>query len=138
MSVTHCVPKPLAKGNPVNTLQTLLKSNGAFSAGSGALLLLGAPWLDNTFGLEAWLLAFVGVSLLAYGVQIGRLAKPSRAVAGGKLATTMDLGWVVGATVVLVAFPNAMTAAGRIALLLATLVVAGLAAGQATALRKLG
>ena len=117
-------------------LQKLLKGNGTFSAGSGLILLAGSPWLDATFGLQAWLLAVVGVGLIAYGIQIFRMASPASAIAGGKFATAMDLGWVLGAVLILLAFPTAMTAAGRVALLLATLVVAGLAAGQATALRR--
>ena len=121
----------------MESLQRLLKGNGAFSAASGVVLLFGAPWLDGAFGLPAWLLASVGLGLVAYGVQIVLLAKPATALPGGKFATAMDLGWVAGAVVILIAFPTAMTTAGRVALSLATLVVAALAAGQATTLRKL-
>lgn len=121
----------------MNTLQNLLKGNGAFSATSGLALLAGSPWLDESFGVAAWLLAIVGIGLIGYGIQITLLAQPSRAKAGGKLATAMDVVWVIGAGVILIAFPTAMTAAGRVALVGASLVVAGLAAGQAAALRKL-
>lgn len=121
----------------MKTLQNLLKGNGAFSAGSGALLLVGSPWLDSAFGLETWLLAATGIVLVAYGAQIAQLSRPDRAVAGGKFATAMDLGWVFGGAVILIGFPTALTTAGRVALLLATIAVAGFAAGQFRALRRL-
>ena len=121
----------------MKTLQNLLKGNGAFSAGSGALLLVGSPWLDSSFGLEAWLLAVTGVALIGYGTQLAQLSKSDSAVTGGKFATIMDLGWVIGSAVILVGFPTAMTTAGRVTLLLATLAVAGFAAGQIQSLRRL-
>lgn len=120
----------------MDKLQKLLRGNGTFSAGSGLILLAGSPWLDVTFGLQTWLLAVVGVGLIAYGIQIFQMANATSAIAGGKFATAMDLGWVIGAALILLAFPTAMTAAGRVVLLIATLVVAALAAGQATALRR--
>ncbi|NND02355.1 MAG: hypothetical protein HKN91_06160 [Acidimicrobiia bacterium] len=121
----------------MTTLQKLLKGNGAFSATSGAALLFGAPWLNDSLGVHTWLLVVVGVGLLAYGIQIARLARPATAVVAAKTATMMDLGWVVVAVVLLVAVPQVMTTTGRVALALATAVVAALAAGQAATLRRL-
>ena len=121
----------------MNTLRNLLKGNGAFSATSGMLLLLGSPLLDGAFGLNAWLLAVSGAALIGYGIQLAQLATADDATPGGKFATVMDIAWVAGAAVILVGFPTAMTTAGRIALLVATLAVAGFAVGQMRALRRL-
>lgn len=139
-SITHCGEDWLhqLKEETLESLQKLLRGNGAFSVASGVVLLAGSPWLDAAFGVDGWLLAVVGAALIGYGIQITQLAKPERAVAGGRFATAMDLAWVAGAAVMLVVFPSAMTAVGRLVLLLATLVVAGLAVGQAGALRRLG
>ena len=122
----------------MKTLQNLLKGNGAFSAVSGAFLLLGSPVLDEAFGLDTWLLIVSGLGLIGYGVQIAQMGRAADATPGGRFATAMDLAWVAGAAVILIAFPTAMTTAGRLALLLATLAVAGFAIGQTMALRRLG
>lgn len=121
----------------METLQKLLKGNGAFSAANGAVLLFGALWLDGAFGLHAWLLAIVGLGLIGYGILLARLANPEHAISGGKFATAMDFAWVVGAAVILLAFPTAMTTVGRVILLAMTVVVAALATEQTMALRRL-
>ena len=120
----------------MNDLNTLLRANGAFSAGSGALLLIGASVLDGPLGLDAWFLALCGVILIGYGAGLwvsARLDDPTPAV---RFATVMDFGWVLGAAVILIGFPSAMTTTGRIALLAVSLVVAGFGLLQSRALRR--
>lgn len=117
------------------TLQSLLRANGAFSATSGAVLVLGAAALDTSLGLNAWLLFASGVGLVGYGAVLFAAARDD-AIGGGRFATAADLAWVVGATILLVGFPSVLTGAGRLALLLVTIVVGGFAVGQALALRR--
>jgi hypothetical protein len=50
----------------------------------------------------------------------------------------MDIAWVIGAAVVLLGFPTAMTTTGRVALLAVSVVVAGFAEAQFFELRAAG
>jgi hypothetical protein len=122
----------------VKRLKLTLIGNAMFSAVSGAVLLLGATAWEATLGLEAWFLAVVGTALVAYGGLLQWLAGRPDVVAGARFATIMDAGWVFGAAVVLLGFPDAMTITGRAALLAVSLVVAGFAEGQLLGLRCIG
>ncbi len=121
----------------MKALRSRLRGNGTFSAMSGAVLTAGAAGFDSAFGLDAWLLLLVGIALAAYGVQIFLLARADDVRPAARFATAMDIAWVVSAAVVVIAFPTVMTATGRVTLVLVSLVVAGLAAGQARALHGL-
>lgn len=116
-------------------LGPILNGNAMFSALSGAVLLLGAGAWETTLGLEAWFLVATGLSLIAYGGLLRWLARSADVVAGTRFATIMDAGWVLGAAVVLLAFPAAMSAIGRASLLAVSLVVAAFAEAQFSGLR---
>lgn len=122
----------------MNDPNTLLRANGAFSGGSGALLLIGAAALDDAFGLDAWLLVVCGVALLGYGTSLWLAARFAAAMPAVRFATIMDFGWVIGAAIILVGFPTAMTPTGRIALLAVSVVVADFALRQVSAMRASG
>lgn len=120
----------------MNELTTLLRANGAFSAVSGAALLAGAGALDGTLGLETWFLAVCGVALLGYGATLWLVARTEPVVAAAQFATIMDAAWVVGASIILIGFPSAMTTLGRTALVAVSVVVADFALLQIRALRR--
>lgn len=124
--------------DPGRQLAAAMSLNALFSAGCGLVLLGFAPALRGLVGVPAWLAAGLGVGLLAFaGVLLWILAGPARLVAGGRAAVIADLGWVGGAALVLVGFPSLLTTSGNVALVVVTLVVAALAAGQAHGLRRI-
>lgn len=115
-------------------LERILRANAVFSTLSGASLLMGSPILDTAVGLESWFLAATGAILVGYGALLGRLAA-TRPGPGTCFATIMDLAWVIGAALVLIGSPTAMTTTGRITLLALSVIVAGFAVEQVIALR---
>ncbi len=117
-------------------LRLILNGNAAFSAISGAVLLIGSVAWDEALGLETWFLAAVGISLVAYGALLSWLARRPDVGAGARFATIMDAGWVLGAAIVLLGFPAAMTATGRVALFAVSIAVAGFAEAQFLGLRR--
>lgn len=117
-------------------LRLILNGNAVFSALSGAGLMLGASAWEETLGLETWFLAVIGISLVGYGGLLAWLARRPDVGGGARFATIMDAGWVLGAAVVLLGFPNVMTTTGRAALLVVSLVVLGFAEAQFLALRR--
>lgn len=117
-------------------LKLILTGNAAFSALSGATLALGAGVWEAALGLETWFLVVAGLSLVAYGGLLWWLARRPDVRTGARFATIMDAGWVLGAAVVLLGFPAAMTTSGRTALLVVSVVVFGFAEGQFFGLRR--
>jgi hypothetical protein len=114
----------------------VVRSNAVFSGVSGLVLLAGAGALEETLGLEGWILALAGAALVQYGALLWLLAQRHSAVAAATFATVMDGGWVVGAAGLLLAFPTVMTPVGRSALLAVSVVVLGFAESQFFELRR--
>ncbi len=119
-------------------LRLILKGNGVFSGLSGAALLPATGLWDAALGLDTWFLGVAGAALVAYGGVLWWLAGRQDVVAGVGFATIMDVAWVIGAAVVLIGFPTAMTTTGRVALLAVSVVVLGLAGAQFFGLRAAG
>jgi hypothetical protein len=119
----------------LNDLTTLLRANGVFSAGSGLALLSGAALLDDALGLEAWFLAMCGLTLIGYGGTLWKVAQADDPHPAGHFASIMDAAWVLGALMILLGFPSAMSALGRLSLLSVSAVVAGFAILQIRTLR---
>lgn len=107
-----------------------------FSGASGVSLLLGSaigPW----FGLDPWLQAGVGASLVIFAVLLFvLLTVPRHLPSGARWVITADAAWIAGAVMLLIARPSALTTAGRTALAAATAVVALLALAQLAGLRR--
>jgi hypothetical protein len=119
-------------------IRLILDGNAAFSALSGAVLMLGAAARGATLGLPTWFLAVTGISLVSYGALLWWLARRPDVIVGARFATIMDAGWVLGAAIVLLGHPEVMTSGGRAALLTVSLVVLGFVAAQFLALRRVG
>ena len=119
-------------------LVKIVQGNGIYSALSGAILAIGAPWLDTVSGVDAWVLAVVGVGLIAYGTLINRQATNADPVPVARFATAMDLAWLVGAAALLIGFPSVMTTAGKAILVAASVGVGAFAVLQFRELRTAG
>lgn len=128
-----------AAASPSPLLARTLRLNAVLTAATGAASLAGAGVLSEPLGIPVWLLASLGVGLLGYAAL---LWNGSRTVpvptAFGRFAVAADTAWVVGVVAILLAWPEAMTPAGRWTLGLLTLVVADLAIAQAIGLRRQG
>lgn len=110
--------------------------NVALSGSTGVLLTLGSGVLADWFGPPAWLLAALGVGLVAFAaVLLVTLARPATLLGTVPLVIAADVAWVLGATFV-VSRDTAMTAAGDTALVAVSLLVAALAVLQAAGLRR--
>ncbi|MEX2550432.1 MAG: SRPBCC family protein [Nitriliruptoraceae bacterium] len=113
--------------------------NAMFSAGSGLVLLAGAPLLRGWFGVDAWLLAGFGGGLAVFaGLLIWLLADPRRLAVGAWWALGADLAWIAGAIVLLAVFPTLLSPMGRFALIAVTGGVALIVIGQLVGLRLRG
>ncbi|MCP3976342.1 MAG: hypothetical protein GY720_17800 [bacterium] len=121
----------------MQNLRRTIRANSVFSEVSGGVLLLGAGLLDGVFGLDSWFLALLGASLVGYGALLWLRVRRDDVRPLAKLAAVLDVDWVIAAAVVLVAFPTAMTTTGRGGLFVVSLFVAGFAAEQIIALRRL-
>jgi hypothetical protein len=122
----------------IPSLTTALRVNAAFSALSGiAALVLGAMF-DEPLGLARRVMVVIGLGLVLYGLQLGIGTRdPERRTAVGRFAVAADTAWVAGAAFVLLFTPDILDGAGRVVLLVATLVVAELAMTQYLGLRRI-
>ncbi len=120
------------------SLDTTLRLNAGFSLLTGAAAVVLGVVTDAPFGLAPWFLITLGLGLAIYGVQLAAGARDrDRLGAIGRFAIAADSLWVVGAAVVLLFFPDTLDGAGRVVLLVATVVVAELAITQYLGLRRL-
>ncbi len=115
-----------------------MTDNGLFSGTAGIVLIIGAAFgLGGWIGINAWLLAGLGVGLVVYAADLLWLARSSRMiVAGGRAAVLADVAWVIAAAA-LIAFSAVLTRQGELALAIVSIVVAGFAAAQWIGLRRL-
>ena len=118
-------------------LSKAMIENALFSGLAGLVLIVGAAGLDGWLGVNAWLLAAIGVGLVVYAADLVWWSRSPRwLVTGGRMAVVADLGWVVAAAA-LIAFTAVLTTQGEAALALVSVVIAALAAVQWMGLRKL-
>ena len=115
-----------------------MTDNGLFSGTAGIVLIIGAAFgLGGWIGINAWLLAGLGVGLVVYAADLLWLARSSRMiVAGGRAAVLAAVAWVIAAAA-LIAFSAVLTRQGELALAIVSIVVAGFAAAQWIGLRRL-
>ena len=118
-------------------LRTVLRENATFCMASGAVLAAGSAALDNWVGVRWWILLLLGLGLIAYAPSLWIGAgRPKLLRQTGLVAIAGDVGWIVGA-VVIVAATDWLTRNGEIALIAVTALVASFAIGQAVGLRRL-
>ncbi len=134
--------------NKPSLLSKAMTENAIFSGLAGLVLVVGASGLDGWLvvgasGLDGWLgvdarlLAAIGLGLVVYAADLmGWSRSPRWLVTGGRMAVVADLGWVVAAAA-LIAFTAVLTTQGEAALALVSVVIAALAAVQWMGLRKL-
>jgi hypothetical protein len=118
-------------------LSKAMTENAIFSGLAGLVLVVGASGLDGWLGVDARLLAAIGLGLVVYAADLMWWSRSPRwLVTGGRMAVVADLGWVVAAAA-LIAFTAVLTTQGEAALALVSVVIAALAAVQWMGLRKL-
>ena len=118
-------------------LSKAMTENAIFSGLAGFVLIVGASGLDGWLGVDAWLLAAIGLGLVVYAADLMWWSRSPRwLVTGGRMAVVADLGWVVAAAA-LIAFTAVLTTQGEAALALVSVVIAALATVQWMGLRKL-
>lgn len=117
---------------PSALLVRALQANAAFSMVSGLVLLLAAGPAGGWIGVdETGLVRALGGGLIAFGAGLLLLARSERPGRGLVIAASVsDFAWVAGSGVLLLAFPELLSAAGRAAVAGVALVVAGLGAAQ--------
>lgn len=91
-----------------------LKVDALMSGSSGLALLIGAPLLDEPFGVATWLLMALGLFFLAYAgalVALARRGARRRDVIGVAFA---NLAWVALTVMIVAADTLTLTTAGTI------------------------
>jgi hypothetical protein len=116
-------------------LSSVLRANYLFSTVTGLGLVAASDPLESWSGVARWILVAVGIGLIPFAMfvkAVSRSLDPRfvRVVIAG------DVGWVVGAAIVLVGFPDTMTSAGKWTLGLVSVVVADFALLQWFGLKK--
>lgn len=118
------------------TARMLIRHNALFSLVSGSVLVLGAPLLDDWFGVRAWFLVAIGAAVSAFGAILALGAeRPGGSRFVLPFAFGADVAWVIGAAALYAGFPAALTRAGWIALAAVSAAVAGFAVAQGRLLR---
>ena len=112
----------------------LLRGNGNYSLASGVTAIGAGPFASPALGLAAWVPIVIGTGLVIYGLGLRSAARGAALPAAVRFATVMDCLWLIGALVILLAFPDSLSGAGRILLGAVSIPVAGFAIGQTVAL----
>ena len=119
-------------------VRNLLRLNAIFSGVSGlALALLNRP-LAEVFGISRGIVATIGVALIVYAADLSITAVRRglrRSIV--LMFATADAAWVLGGLAVLLAWPDTLSIAGRLALAATIVPVAAFAALQFRGARRL-
>jgi hypothetical protein len=112
-----------------------LRANAAFSATTGAILVVASVPLSSWLGIAIWISIGLGLGLLGFAAVLVVLARdPQPALV--RAVILADAAWVAGAVTVIAVFPDLMSTAGLWALALVSVVVAELAVAQYVGLRR--
>lgn len=118
-----------------NLLIKSLRANAVFSATMGSALLLASVPLSSWLGIETWISIGLGLGLIGFSgilVALAREPRPSLV----RIVVLADVAWVVGAVIVIAAFPDLMSTAGFWALGVVSVIVVDLAVAQFVGLRR--
>lgn len=118
-------------------LADTLSVNALTSGVTGAVLILGAPWLDTTLGAPWVVLVGIGLGLLLFadGILLA-LGRPAQLRVAARAVVVADLAWVLAAVGVIAA--DVLTPLGDVLLGGVSVMVAGFAVAQAVGLRRAG
>ena len=123
--------------NDSNLLSRALHANALYSTLAGATMAVAATALDDWSGVPAWLLVAIGVGLIGFAASLVFGARrPNLIVDVGRTAVAGDLGWIVGAIVVIAA-TSWLTTEGEVTLAIISIPVAIFAAAQWQGLKNL-
>lgn len=118
-------------------LPRVLAVNGAATAASGLVALLGAGLLDGPLGVATPLLVVVGAGFLAYAALLLRWSRRDPvAPAAAWSAIVGDAAYVAASVAIAAAPPAGLTTLGRWTVALLALAVADLAVLQYVGLRR--
>lgn len=113
-------------------IRTALLANALFSAVSGIILLLAAPFLAAQFGLASPLsLRIIGAGLLIFVLSL--LHAASRPLVSRRQVLSIiiqDALWVLASLIILIIRPFGLSSVGLWAVALVAMIVAGLAFWQ--------
>lgn len=127
------------KHEPSRTLRLALRTNAVFSSACGLALTLFPGRLGTALGIPFPLfLRLVGFALFAFA--FGLVCNAARAEvrrAEARLASFLDLGWVLGSALVLALRPVPLTGLGVSAILVVAVVVLACSALQLAGLRRM-
>lgn len=128
--------QPASEGDGGRLLADAISGNALFSGATGVLLLAGSV-IGSWFGIDRWILAALGAGLSGFAaVLLVLLTQPRHLLLGARWVIAADAAWILGAATLLSAWPSTLSAAGRTALLGATVVVAVLTLAQLSGLRR--
>lgn len=126
-------------GDRGRLLATVVSWNAIFSGLTGLTLLGGAVLFAGVLGASTGLLVAIGGGLAVFAVTLlWLLAVPRRLRSGAWWVIAADFAWVAGAGTLLLVWPDALTHAGRTALVAVSAFVAVLAVGQVVGQRRHG
>src|SRR5687768_8242532 len=96
-------------------LRRVLRANGVFSTISGAFLIVDAGLIATFLGLaSATPIVALGVGLLAFAAALfWDAAQRSISPRDARIVIALDVAWVIGSIVVVLADPFALTTAGK-------------------------
>lgn len=119
-------------------LRWSLIANGMFSLTTGLVMALGSAQLAEYLGLPQLLTAVFGGGLVVFGLGTAYNGLRKRVDVGqARFTVIADVSWVLGAGVLLIWFPEILSAEGRQALLAVTALVAVFALLQARGIARL-
>lgn len=105
--------------------------NAIFSSTCGVLLLFKPQWFSLHISLPNELLAFIGLGLLAFAVQLLMMFKrPTLATQCLKAVVLMDICWIILTAIAGVLFSSHITVVGGVFITGVNIVVALLALAQ--------
>ncbi len=120
-------------------LRNTLKGNALFSVVSGAAFLLGAGALASLMGVDQpILLAVLGVGVIGFAFAVFYVANQTPLDSNkGRIILVMDILWVVGSVLLLIADPLSFTNEGKWAVLIIADIVGVFAILEYLGLRRL-
>ncbi len=122
-----------------SVLRRALQANFAFSGLSAVILLIWADEISDLFGLEMqWPFIGIGISLLFFaGMLCLIFSRPAINPTLAAVVILLDLLWIAGSLVLLLAAPNAISGTGRQLVVIVASIVALFALLQFYGLRRL-